>query len=132
MSMGSMSVVHLVILAVFVQYLWFGWLVGKMRAKHKIAGPATVGHPEFERMFRVQQNTLESIVVLVPAMMICAHELDARLAAACGVLFMVGRAVYKHEYLNEPKSRQLGFGLCATAVIVAILGGAYGAVRSLL
>ena len=131
MNMSSISVVHLVILAVLLQYLWFGWLVGKLRAAHGIRGPATMGHPEFERMFRVQQNTLENMVVLVPAMMICAHEFDSRVAAACGLLFMVGREVYRREYMSA-KSRQLGFAISLSATVIAILGGAYGAARSLL
>jgi len=129
MTHDDMSLVHLVILAVLAQYLWFSSLVSKMRGKHKIAAPATIGPPEFERMFRVHQNTLEALVVLVPALMICAHEFDARVAAGCGVLFIVGREVYRREYLADPKSRTLGYALCATGIIIAMLGGAWGALR---
>ena len=37
-------------------------LVGRMRIKHNILAPATTGHPEFDRAFRVQMNTLERSV----------------------------------------------------------------------
>lgn len=132
MNHAGMNLVHLVILAALTQYIWFGRLVGVMRVKHGIKAPAIVGHPDFERMFRVHQNTLELLVVLVPALMICAHEFDARLAAGCGVAFIVGREIYKREYLGDPRTRTLGFGLSAASVIVAMLGGAWGALRSML
>jgi len=129
MEHPDMSLVHLAIIAVFVQYLWFGWQVSLARRRYQIAAPATSGHPEFERTFRVHQNTLEALVVLVPSMMICAHEFDARLAAACGVLFIVGRALYAREYLGNPKTRTPGYALCAAATLTAMLGGAWGALR---
>ena len=132
MEHADMSLVHLAILAVFVQYLWFSANVSRARGRYKIAAPATSGHPEFERVFRIHQNTLEALVVLVPAMMICAYEFDARLAAACGVVFIAGRELYRREYLGEPKSRTPGYALCAAAVIAAMLGGAWGALRHLL
>lgn len=132
MNHDGMSLVHLVILAALTQYIWFGRLVGKMRGKHGIKAPATTGHPEFERMFRVHQNTLELLVILVPALMICAHEFDARLAAGCGVAFIAAREVYKHEYLGDPKARRFGFTLSAAAIIIAMLGGAWGAARAFL
>lgn len=129
MNHDGMNLVHLVILAALTQYIWFGRLVGKMRVKHGIKAPSTAGHPEFERMFRVHQNTLELLVILVPALMICAHEFDARLAVGCGIVFIVARGLYLREYLGEPRSRRLGFTLSATPIIIAMLGGAWGALR---
>ena len=38
------------------------YLVGKARARHGIEAPATTGNPEFERVFRAHQNTLEATV----------------------------------------------------------------------
>lgn len=130
MNHPDMSLVHLVILAVFAQYLALSGMVSRARGKYQIAAPATTGHPEFERIFRVHQNTLEALVVLVPALMICAHEFDARVAAGCGVLFIIGRELYRREYLGNPKSRTPGYALCAAAVIIAMLGGAWGALRN--
>jgi glutathione S-transferase len=129
MNHEGMNIVHLVILAALAQYLWFSNQVSKMRGKHGVKAPAISGHPEFERAFRVHQNTLEALVVLVPALMICAHEYDARLAAGCGLLFIVGREVYRREYMADPRTRTLGYALCAAGIIVAMLGGAWGALR---
>ena len=41
--------------------------VGAARGKYGIHAPATSGHPEFERIFRVQQNTLEQLVAFIPS-----------------------------------------------------------------
>ncbi len=132
MNLDSMSLVHLVILVAFLQYMWFGWEVGAMRGKHKVSAPATTGNPEFERMFRVHQNTLEQLVVFVPALMIFASYLDARWAAGIGAVFIVGRTIYRLNYLDNPQGRGLGFGLGFASVAVLVLGGIFGAVRAML
>ena len=49
-------------------YFAFSWKVGRARAKYKIAAPATVGHPDFERIFRVHQNTLENLMIFLPGL----------------------------------------------------------------
>lgn len=41
--------------------------VGRARAKYKILPPATTGDENFERVLRVQQNTLEQLVFFLPA-----------------------------------------------------------------
>ena len=35
------------------------------RAKYKVVAPAVSGNPDFERIFRVQMNTLEQLVALL-------------------------------------------------------------------
>lgn len=45
--------------------LLFGtaFAVGKGRHKYAIQAPAVIGHPVFERLYRVQMNTLEWAVM---------------------------------------------------------------------
>ena len=41
---------------------------GRARRRYDIKAPAVTGAPEFERAFRVQQNTLEQLVWFIPAL----------------------------------------------------------------
>ncbi|MEJ0071715.1 MAG: MAPEG family protein [Pseudomonadota bacterium] len=58
---------ELVILLALVVYLGTMVHCARMRARHRIMAPSTTGHPEFERAFRIQQNTLEQLIVFLPA-----------------------------------------------------------------
>ncbi|MBV9063492.1 MAG: MAPEG family protein, partial [Alphaproteobacteria bacterium] len=56
----------LVTILVLILYVAMGARVGRMRGKHNVAAPATAGHPEFERAFRVHMNTLEQLIIFLP------------------------------------------------------------------
>lgn len=47
--------------------------VGRARAKYKIIPPATTGDPNFERVLRVQQNTLEQLVFFLPSLWLFSY-----------------------------------------------------------
>ncbi len=93
------------------QYVLFGLQVGSMRARHGIKAPAMSGHPEFERMYRVHQNTLEQLVVFLPALWIHAYYAKPLWGAVIGMVYIVGRFIYRAAYLKEPSSRGVGFTL---------------------
>ncbi len=94
---------------VLAQYVLFGIQVGGMRVKHGVQGPATTGHEEFERMNRVHMNTMEQLVVFLPALWIHAQYANPLWGAALGLVFIVGRFLYRAEYLKDPGSRSPGF-----------------------
>lgn len=127
-----MELVILVVLLALVEYIVFMGLVGRARAKHGIRAPAMTGHPDFERMNRVHQNTLESLVVFVPAVLTFGWYLSARWAAGLGVVFIVGRAIYAVGYLRDPEKRGPGAGLTGVTNIVLVLGAIVGVVWALL
>jgi hypothetical protein len=58
----------LVTIASLILYLSVIINVGRARVKYKIPAPQTSGDPDFERVFRVQQNTLEQLVLFLPAL----------------------------------------------------------------
>ena len=93
------------------QYVLFGIQVGAMRGKHGVKAPATTGHEEFERMFRVHQNTLEQLVVFLPALWIHAFYSKPLWGAVIGLVYVVGRFIYRVEYLKDPQSRGPGFSM---------------------
>ena len=55
-----MEATVIITILALAQFMLFSIQVGSMRGKHGVKAPATAGHPEFERMFRVQQNTMSS------------------------------------------------------------------------
>ena len=110
----------IVTLLILMQFMLFSIQVGSMRVKHGVKAPAIAGHPEFERMFRIQQNTMEQLVVFVPALWIYAYLVNPLWGAGIGLLFIIGRFVYRAAYLKDPASRSNGFtiGVLATAVLL--------------
>ncbi|HXQ30747.1 MAG TPA: MAPEG family protein [Steroidobacteraceae bacterium] len=127
-----MSLVYLVMGLALVQYLYFGIRVGGARTRYGIKAPATTGNESFERYFRVQQNTLELIVALVPALPLFAYYVSVRWAAGLGVVYLIGRFVYAVGYVNDPAKRGLGYGLSFVPVALLLIGGIVGAVRAVL
>jgi uncharacterized MAPEG superfamily protein len=121
-----------VILIALIEYIVFTGLVGRARAKYGVRAPATTGHPDFERVNRVHQNTLEALVVFVPAAWICGAYLSAPWAAGAGVVFIIARAIYAVGYIRAAEKRGIGAGLTAVVNMVLIVGGLVGLGRHLL
>jgi len=103
--------VNLIAVLAILQYLYFGILVGKARGKYNVEAPAVSGHPEFERYYRVQMNTLEMLVFFLPSLYLFAEYVDAIIAAGLGLVYLIGRFLYQQSYVKDPKTRDLGFGL---------------------
>jgi len=117
-----MEAVVIVTVLVLIQYMYFGIQVGGTRARTGIDAPSMSGDPEFERMNRVHQNTLEQIVVLIPAMWMFAHVVERPLwGAGLGVVYLVGRFIYRSAYIKDPSTRTLGFALSFLPSAVMIL-----------
>jgi uncharacterized membrane protein YecN with MAPEG domain len=127
-----MEPVAVVILLALIEYVAFGMLVGRARGKYGVHAPAVAGHEVFERYFRVHQNTLEMLVVFVPAMWLFGAYVDPTWAALLGLVYVVGRILYLRGYVADPGKREIGFGLSVLPVIVLLLGALWGAGRQLL
>jgi glutathione S-transferase len=127
-----MAWVEIVTVAALLQYIGFSWAVGRARGVHKVAAPATVGHPVFERHFRVHQNTVEQLVAFLPALWLFALRVDPLWAAGFGVVYLVGRLLYFLSYTRDPATRGLGFALSALPTLLMLLWVLLAAFRSLL
>jgi glutathione S-transferase len=121
----------LVILLAVLEFMAFGFLVGSARARYKIDAPATTGHPEFERTFRVHYNTLEMLVAFIPSIWLFGMYLNPRWGAIIGVVFLVGRALYAFGYIRAPEKRSFGAMLSFASVTVLLVGALFGVVRAL-
>jgi glutathione S-transferase len=126
-----MNWVHLVIGLSLLQFFIFCMAVGRARGTYKVAAPATTGNEVFERYFRVQMNTLELLVVLVPSMVIFAIYLSACWAAGLGAVYLVGRIMYFRGYVKAPEKRSWGYGVSATPVLILLVGGIIGVIMAL-
>ena len=127
-----MDLVALVTLLIFIEYFVFVSMVGVARGKAGIDAPAMSGDPLFERTLRVQQNTLEQLVYVLPSMWLFAMYTSELWAAIAGVAFLIGRAMYFIGYRKAPGQRAAGFLVGMLAGMVMLLGALYGVVIKLL
>jgi uncharacterized membrane protein YecN with MAPEG domain len=118
----SHALVAIVTLVSLLVYVWMIMRIGGSRRKTGIEAPAMTGHPELERHLRVQANTVEWLVIYLPSLWLFALYWNDRVAAALGVLWMVGRIVYALGYAADPKKRELGFTIQALATAILLFG----------
>ena len=114
--------VALVTLFSLLVFFWMSFRVGQARGKFGIEAPAVSGHPEFERHFRVHYNTAEWLWLYLPSLWLFAIFVSDYVAAALGVVWIVGRVVYALSYVKDPKTRSAGFGIQALATAVLLFG----------
>ena len=126
-----MAYVDIVTALALLQFMVFGFKVAKARGRYGVAAPAVAGNPTFERYFRVQQNTLEQLIVFLPALYLFSRYYSPLVAAALGVIYLIGREMYAMAYVKNPKKREAGFLLTVLPMAVLILGGLFGAIRQL-
>lgn len=127
-----MELPGIVTVIALLEYMFFTLQAGMKREEFGVNAPATSGNEMWERYFRVQQNTLEQLVVFIPALWLFAHFWSPTIAAAVGLLFIVGRPMYFAAYVKEPSSRTVGFLMGFLCNAVLVLGSLAGAIRALL
>jgi glutathione S-transferase len=108
-------------------YFFTSVQVAKARVKFAVKVPAIAGHPDFERVFRVQMNTLEWMPIFLPSLWLFAVYISDPLAAMLGLVWVAGRILYMTGYSQAAEKRGPGFAIQATAAFVLWLG-ALGAI----
>ena len=106
-----MEAVVIVTVLALMQYMFFGIQVGGAHQKYGVKAPTMSGDPQFDRINRVHQNTLEQLIVLIPALWMYAKFVNPLWGAGMGVVYLIGRFIYRAEYLKDPSTRTLGFSL---------------------
>ncbi|MFM7066867.1 MAG: MAPEG family protein [Gammaproteobacteria bacterium] len=127
-----MNWLNLAIALTLLQALAFGVLVGRARGKYGVKAPATTGHEMFDRYYRVQMNTLELLVLLIPAAYLAVDTLGATITAVAVAVYLLGRVLYLRGYVADPSQREVGFVLSVLPVIALIIAAIWGNVRQLL
>jgi glutathione S-transferase len=103
-------------------YFFTSTQVSRARAAFGIKAPAITGHPDFERVFRVQMNTLEWMPIFLPSLWLFAIYINDTGAAALGAAWIAGRVLYWHGYKEAANKRSMGFAVQATAAFALWLG----------
>lgn len=125
-----MEALAIVTALALLQTTYFAFMVGKARQRHQVSAPTISGPDAFEREFRVHQNTMEQLVVFVPALWMFGYFVNPLVGAGIGLLYVVSRHMYRSAYLNEPKARSTPFMIGLLSFAVLTLGSMIGATLS--
>jgi hypothetical protein len=114
--------------------LLYAWVCGNvLRARQRtgLRAPAVSGAADFERAFRVQQNTLEQLVLFLPALWLFALFVSPIWGAAIGLVWTVGRILYAVSYVRDPEKRLPGFVISWASSLILLIGAVVGVVLAL-
>jgi glutathione S-transferase len=100
--------------------------VGRARMKYKIMPPAMSGDENFERVVRVQQNTLEQLVFFLPALWLFSVYVSPLWGAVLGAVWLVGRIIFAWGYYQAAEKRVAGFAISTLSGLGLVLGSLVG------
>jgi glutathione S-transferase len=122
----------IVTLLAIALYFFFATRVAVAHGKFGVRLPATAGNPDFERVFRAHENTLEWMPTFLVPLWLCAIYLSDIAAAALGLLWIAGRVVYFAGYSKAVEKRLPGFFIQSTACMLLFVGAAAGIIMRLI
>ncbi|HUO21477.1 MAG TPA: MAPEG family protein [Caulobacteraceae bacterium] len=131
MNLSMNPWIVLVSAAALLFYIAACLTAARFRGKYGLPAPAMSGQPDVERALRVQGNTLEWLVVFLPALWMFAPFWGAYLGAGLGVVWILGRILYMVGYLKAAESRKPGFLIQGVVIVILLSGDIAGAVRAL-
>ena len=106
--------------------------VGRARGKYQVKAPAVSGHELFDRAYRVQLNTIENVLMFLPALWLYAVFLGDKGAGDSGVIWLIARVWYAVSYQLNPAKRGLGFLISILVIAGLWTGAAYGMFHQLM
>ena len=133
-----MELVILIVVLALLEYIVLSYQVGMARVKYNIKAPAITGHPVFERRLRIQQNTIEQLIIFLPAIFSFSYVAESigwpgyETAAFLGVIFVIGRALYARSYVRDPATRALGFMMTMVPCVIMLVGTLIGVLISIM
>lgn len=127
-----MNWVSLVILLSLIEFMVLGGMVGYARGKYGVKAPATTGNEMFERHFRVHYNTMENLIIFIPAVWLFGEYISDTWAAILGGVFVLSRIIYAIGYVRDPRKREYGSLLSTVAQLPLVFGALYGVVQVLM
>ena len=123
-----MELMIAVIVFALIEYMFFTAKVGWARGKFGINAPAISGDPAFEVYFRDQQNTLEQLIIFIPAIIAFSHTAEMlawpgyEIASGLGIIWLIGRIAYYKAYIGDPAKRGIGFIMTFMPSAAMLLG----------
>jgi glutathione S-transferase len=130
--MAMLNYTAIVTLLAILFYFYTSLAVGQARVKYGVHAPAISGHPEFERLFRIQMNTMEWMPIFLPSLWLFALYVNDLAAASIGLLWVLARILYFRGYAAAAEKRHTGFGIQALAAALLYIGAFAGIVMKML
>jgi len=103
-----------------LKYFWFGFEVSNARGATGIDAPAMHGHKDLEVRLRIHGNTQEQLLMWLPFLFMFAYFVGPVAAAAIGVIFPLGRQIYRSGYLAGSRSK--GFIITEISTVLLFIG----------
>ena len=100
--------------------------VGRARGKYQVKAPAVTGHELFERAYRIQLNTIENVLMFLPALWLYAIFIGDKGAGDSGIIWLIARVWYAISYQQNPAKRGWGFIISILVIAGLWTGAAYG------
>lgn len=113
------------VLTLFV-YFWMATQIGKARREHGIQAPADRGPEAFNRVMRAYENTIEMMMLFLPALWLFAITISDFWAGIIGIFFPIGRVLFALGYYQESSKRERGFTIGFVATIILLIGATLG------
>lgn len=127
-----MPLIVLISVLAIAQFFFFAAQVARARQRYGVVAPAVSGNEMFERFFRVQMNTLELLVMFLPALWLAALYVRPLWVALLGVVYLIGRLIYWRGYIADPRKRGPGFGLSMLPILILLLIALVGCIVRLM
>ena len=125
MTEKGVALMALMTLAMLLVYFWTAFMVGRARGRLGVKAPATEGPAEFNRLYRAHVNTLEQLVLALPAFWVFYLFREARWTALLMGIWCLGRIIYVLAYARDAEKRGTGFMISLIALAAAVLGSIY-------
>ncbi|MEM1171395.1 MAG: MAPEG family protein [Cyanobacteria bacterium P01_H01_bin.35] len=121
----------LVTVATLLMYFVVTINVGRARVKYKIMPPQMTGDENFERVVRVQQNTLEQLILFLPCLWLFSLFVNPLWGAGTGATWVFGRILFAWGYYQAAEKRTLGFAISSLTTLVLLIGALVGIILPL-
>jgi len=130
----TLLIVTLIIVLAIIEVMVLGVMVGRGRAKYGVPAPATSGHPDWERLNRAHQNSIEQLVIFIPLLFAYCFNAGLTTGIMLGVVYLVARMIYAAGYIRDAGQRSIGamltFIVQAWLALGAVIGVIVKIVRS--
>ncbi|XP_046852034.1 microsomal glutathione S-transferase 2-like [Xenia sp. Carnegie-2017] len=95
--------------------------VGEARGRYKIPIPKTDGDPNFSRIFRAHQNTLEFHPIFITLLWISSLFFHQELSSVLGVVYLYARYKYFYGYAKSCEKRLAGLRIAMNVLMTLLI-----------
>jgi len=88
------------------------------------------GPDDYLRQHRVHMNTIEQLIVFIPALWMFGYYVNPLWGSGLGLIFVISRFMYSSAYISEPEKRGMPFTVGLLTIAVLVVGSMIGAVMS--